>query len=146
MIWKDFVSDNVIRYVGERTRTHTPAGTVVGRTHHVARELLALRCPVWVGHETAAVVVDDVVLVFAGLPDAGVGDGEHIVLVHVVVPELYCKPAVDVSSAGAANQVRIFVPSALFPPARDTRQLRLMPLSMRYRPGPFQSDIVIQCG
>jgi hypothetical protein len=29
-----------------------------------------------------------VVLVFAGLADAGVSDGENIVLVHIVVPEL----------------------------------------------------------
>ena len=42
----------------------------------------------------------------------------------------------------ATNQQRIFVPSVLFPPARDTRQLRLLPASMRYKPGPFQSDMV----
>ena len=124
-------------------RDDAPASAVVGRAHDISRELLALRRVVRVGHEAAAVVVDDVVLVLAGLADTGVGDGEHVVLVHIVEPATCCQPAdTHVPSAWATCQQRIFVPSALFPPARDTRQLRLLPASMRYKPGPFQSDMV----
>jgi len=122
-------------------RDDAPAGAVVGRADHVSRELLVSRRAFGVGHEAAAVVVDDVVLLLAALTDAGVGDGEYVVLVHVVEPANYCKPAVE-EIGWITNQQRIFVPSALFPPARDTRQLRLLPASMRYRPGPFQSDMV----
>ena len=75
-------------------RDDAPASAIVGRAHHVSCELLALRGVVRVGHEAAAVVVDDVVLVLAGLADAGVGDGEHVVLVHVVEPAHCCQPTV----------------------------------------------------
>jgi hypothetical protein len=33
-----------------------------------------------------------VVLVLAGPADASVGDGEHVVFVHIVEPEKHCKP------------------------------------------------------
>jgi hypothetical protein len=130
----------------QRSRTYAPASAIVGGAHHVSRELLALRGPVRVGHEAAAVVVDDVILVLAGLADAGVGDGKNVVLVHIVDPENCYEHAIHVQSVWSTNQQRIFVPSALFPPARDTRQLRLLPASMRYKPGPFQSDMVKMVG
>jgi hypothetical protein len=44
------------------------------------------------------------------------------------------------------NQVTIFVPSSFLPPDNDTRQLRFLVLSMRYKPGPFQSDMVRRLG
>jgi hypothetical protein len=67
-------------------RDDAPASAIVRWAHHLSRELLALRSTFGVGHEAAAVVVDDVVLVLAGLADAGVGDGEHVVFVHIVDP------------------------------------------------------------
>jgi hypothetical protein len=67
-------------------RDDAPASAIVRWAHHLSRELFALRRAVGVGHEAAAVVVDDVVLVLAGLADAGVGDGEHVILVHIVDP------------------------------------------------------------
>lgn len=73
-------------------RDDAPTGAVVGWADHVPRELLVPRSAVRVCHEATAVVVDDVVLVLAGPADASVGDGEHIVFVHIVEPEKHCKP------------------------------------------------------
>jgi hypothetical protein len=67
-------------------RDNAPASAIVRWAHHLSRELLALRSTFGVGHEAAAVVVDDVVLVLAGHANAGVGDGEHVVIVHIVDP------------------------------------------------------------
>jgi len=50
--------------------------------------------------------------------------------------------ALHASSVRVVYQVRIFVPSSFLPPERATRQLRLLPASMRYKPGPFQSDMM----
>lgn len=66
--------------------SYAPAGPDVRGAHDLARELLAVWRAVWAGQESAAVVVDDVVLVLAGLANSSVGDGEHVVVVHIVVP------------------------------------------------------------
>jgi hypothetical protein len=65
--------------------SYAPTGTIVRGTQDLARELLAIWRALWVGQESAAVVVDDVVLVLAGLANSSIGDGEDIIVVHVVV-------------------------------------------------------------
>lgn len=68
--------------------SYAPASAIVRGTHDLARELPAVWRAVWVGHESATVVVDDVVLVLAGPADSSICDGEHVVVVHVIVPGL----------------------------------------------------------
>lgn len=66
--------------------SYAPTGADVRRAHDLARELYAVRRSVWVGQESATVVVDDVVLVLAGLTNSGIGDGEDVIVVRVIVP------------------------------------------------------------
>ena len=47
---------------------------------------LASGGPLWVGHESATVIVHDVIFVFAGLANTSVGYCENIILVHIIVP------------------------------------------------------------
>ena len=54
--------------------------------HDLARELLAVRRVLRISHECAAVVVDDVVLVLAGPANPSIGNGEHVIIVHIIVP------------------------------------------------------------
>ena len=84
------------------------------------------------------------VLVLAGLADAGVRDGPHVVFGRVVDFEEPLCEHVNRKGSGvrATNQVRTLVLASFLPPERAMRQLRFIALSMRYKPGPFQSDMV----
>ena len=75
--------------------SYAPASAIVRGTHDLARELPAVWRAVWVGHESTTVVVDDVVFVLAGPADSSIGDGENVVVVHVIVPELLSASALS---------------------------------------------------
>lgn len=81
--------------IGGQRLSHAPTGADVRGAHDLACELLAVRRAVRVGQESAAVVVDDVVLVLASLADSSVGDGEHVIVVHVVVPGVCVSGALE---------------------------------------------------
>jgi len=66
--------------------SYAPTCAIVRGAHELACELLVVWRALWVCQEQAAVVIDDVVLVLAGFANSSIGDGEHVIVVHVVVP------------------------------------------------------------
>jgi len=69
--------------------SYAPTGAIVRGAHDLARELLAVWYALWVGQESATVVVYDVVLVLAGLAHSSISDGKHVIVVLVVVPKAF---------------------------------------------------------
>jgi hypothetical protein len=83
--------------------SYAPTGAVVGRAQDLARALLAVWHAFWISQESATVVVDDdddVVLVLARPANSSIGDGEHVIVVHIVVPRLNVSGALEVWCAG----------------------------------------------
>lgn len=68
--------------------THVPASALIRGAQDIARQLLALRCTVGIGEESATVVIDDVVFVPSGRPNTSQGDSHDVVVVWVIVPDL----------------------------------------------------------
>lgn len=80
--------------------SYAPTGAVVRGAQDLACELLAVWHAFWVGQESAAVVVDDVVLVLARPANSSIGDGKDVIVVHIIVPRLNVSGALKKGCAG----------------------------------------------